>query len=102
MSTRLFVSAASAWEVAIKTERGRFPDGREMIDAWDRILKALSAEELDITHRDALTAGSLDWAHRDPFDRMLVAQAVRRGVQLATRDRTIITAELVPTVDTTA
>jgi PIN domain nuclease of toxin-antitoxin system len=40
---------------------------------------------------DAITAGSLDWAHRDPFDRMIVAQASRLNLMLVTRDAEIQT-----------
>lgn len=99
-STRLFVSSASAWEVAIKTERGRLPGGAELIDAWEPALRSLRAEPLQITHADALYAGSLDWQHRDPFDRMLVAQAKRADLELATRDQRILSAGLVDTLDT--
>ena len=101
-STRLFVSAATAWEVAIKTARGRLPRGAALIDAWEHNLREMRAEPLDISHLDALAAGSLEWAHRDPFDRMLVAQAIRYGCRLATRNREILAADVVPTIDTRA
>lgn len=99
-STRIFVSSASASEVSIKTERGRLPGGAELINAWEPVLRSLRAESLDISHADALDAGSLDWEHRDPFDRMLVAQAKRSHLQLATRDQRILSAGLVDTLDT--
>lgn len=99
-STGLFVSAASAWEVTIKTERGRLPNGTTLIDAWDRNLQAMQAERLEISHADALAAGSLSWAHRDPFDRMLVAQAIRSGCHLATRDHALLSSGMVQILDT--
>ena len=100
VSTRLFVSAASAWEVAIKTERNRLPNGAALIDAWDANLQAMRAETLPISHADALAAGSLDWEHRDPFDRMLVVQALGHGMRIATRDRTILASGRAPALDT--
>jgi PIN domain nuclease of toxin-antitoxin system len=47
---------------------------------------------------DAMLAGRLAWTHRDPFDRMIVAQAARRGLTIATRDADILRAALTPTV----
>jgi PIN domain nuclease of toxin-antitoxin system len=55
---------------------------------------------LNITAADAIMAGGLPWAHRDPFDRMLVAQAARRGLVLASSDATLLAGALSPTLDT--
>ena len=49
-------------------------------------LARLGTTELAITAEHALLAGSLEWAHRDPFDRMLAAQALVEGLPLVTRD----------------
>ncbi|MCH9729774.1 MAG: type II toxin-antitoxin system VapC family toxin [Actinomycetia bacterium] len=84
-ATELIVSAASAWEVAIKTRIGRL-DGGPLLSAWDETLEAMNATNLAIDSADAIVAGQLNWAHKDPFDRMLVAQAVRRGLTIATSD----------------
>ncbi len=84
----LFVSAASAWEIAIKTRLGRL-DGSGLLASWDDILAAMLAQELTIDAGDAALAGQLNWEHRDPFDRMIVAQATRRGLAIATSDRVI-------------
>ena len=71
---RSYVSAAVAWELAIKVNLGK-------LDAWDVVsnLKQLLIEEgfrrLAISTDHALRAGLLPMLHRDPFDRMLVAQA---------------------------
>ena len=54
--------------------------------------------ELAIEAADAILAGRLAWNHRDPFDRMLVAQAARRGLTIATRDADILGAALTPTL----
>lgn len=81
----LIVSAASAWEVAIKTRIGRL-DGGPLLSAWDETLAAMNATGLAIESADAIVAGQLNWAHKDPFDRMIVAQAARRSLTIATSD----------------
>lgn len=95
----LFVSAASAWEIAIKTRIGRL-DGNRLLAAWDQTLESMSAADLAITSADAAVAGQLAWDHRDPFDRVIVAQAVRRGLTIATSDAIIQGASLGPIIDT--
>ncbi|MDV8002131.1 hypothetical protein [Rhodococcus sp. IEGM 1408] len=52
-----------------------------------------------IEPEDALLAGSLDWPHRDPFDRMIVTQARRRHMVVATSDDAILGAALVSVLD---
>lgn len=94
----LFVSAASAWEIAIKTRIGRL-DGNRLLAAWDQTLDSMSAADLAITSADAAVAGQLAWEHRDPFDRVIVAQAVRRGLTIATSDAIIQGASLGPIID---
>jgi PIN domain nuclease of toxin-antitoxin system len=80
----VFISAASLWELAIKQSRGT-------IGPADRPERAAGSElrDLPITSRHALAAGRLPPIHRDPFDRMLVAQARCDGLTLVTRDATI-------------
>jgi len=91
------VSAVSAWEIAIKTRLGRL-DGEPLLSAWPDILAAMAVTELVIEAADAILAGRLTWNHRDPFDRMIVAQATRRGLTIATRDAGILGAALTPTL----
>lgn len=95
--TKVWVSAASAWEIAIKNRLGRL-DGEALLSAWAETLAAMSAVELPIDSADAILAGRLLWSHRDPFDRVIVAQALRRGFTIATRDTAIRTAALAPTM----
>lgn len=92
---RIYVSAASAWEIAIKTRLGRL-DGDPLLSAWPEIIGDMSATDLPIETADAILAGGMAWQHRDPFDRMLVAQASRRNITLATRDSAIQLAALIP------
>ncbi len=91
------VSAVSAWEIAIKTRLGRL-DGEPLLSAWPDIMAAMGLTELPIESADAILAGRLRWDHRDPFDRMIVAQAARRGLTIATRDSHILSATLTPTL----
>ena len=97
-STReVMVSAVSAWEIAIKTRLGRL-DGEPLLSAWPDIMAAMAVTELAIEAADAILAGRLAWNHRDPFDRMIVAQAARRGLTIATRDADILSAALTTTL----
>lgn len=97
-STReVMVSAVSAWEIAIKTRLGRL-DGEPLLSAWPDIMAAMAVTELAIEAADAILAGRLAWNHRDPFDRMIVAQAARRGLTIATRDADILGAALTATL----
>jgi PIN domain nuclease of toxin-antitoxin system len=96
-ATEVAVSAASAWEIAIKTRLGRL-DGEALLSAWTEVLADMSAAELPIDAGDAIMAGRLPWDHRDPFDRMVVAQAARRNLTIATSDSRIIRAALTPTL----
>ena len=82
----VFVSAASAWEIAIKREAGRlnFP-----IHRWGELIEAMGFDTVPITPAHAIEAGALPRHHLDPFDRMLVAQARVDGMILATKDRWI-------------
>ncbi|MGY1710242.1 type II toxin-antitoxin system VapC family toxin [Geodermatophilus sp. SYSU D00758] len=82
-STAVMVSAASAWEVAIKAAIGKLsvPAGLQ------QELERHGFDELPVTVEDGLAAGALPRHHDDPFDRMLIAQAVRRRLVLVTADR---------------
>jgi len=76
-------SAASAWEIAIKASLGRL---RAPDDLEAELLRE-GIRPLDITLSDALRAGALPRHHDDPFDRMLIAQALSHEMTLVTRDR---------------
>ena len=96
-ATSVWVSAASAWEIAIKTRLGRL-DGSTLLATWARQLDAMRIDDLPIDADDAILAGRLPWDRRDPFDRVIVAQALRRNLTVATRDTQILTAALTPTL----
>ena len=78
----VFVSAASVWEIAIKRRLGRIVFG----PVTGTRLSALRLDSLPIGLDHAEEAGGLPDLHRDPFDRMLVAQARHEGLTIATRD----------------
>lgn len=98
-ATEVAVSAASAWEIAIKTRLGRL-DGDPLLSAWTEVLADMNVAELPIDAGDAILAGRLPWDHRDPFDRVIVAQAARRNLTIATSDSRIHQAALTPTLKT--
>lgn len=96
-TTRVWVTAASAWEIAIKTRLGRL-DGEALLSTWSEIIADMTTNELPIEASDAILAGRLRWEHKDPFDRVIVAQALRNNLTIATRDEKILTAALTPTL----
>ncbi|AZZ80581.1 twitching motility protein PilT [Gordonia sp. CNJ-863] len=98
-ANNLYVSAASAWEIAIKTRLGRL-DAGPLLSSWSETIAAMAAMDLPIDAIDGVHAGQLAWDHRDPFDRMIVAQATRRGLTIATSDKAIRRGTLVPVIDT--
>ena len=82
-----YVSAASVWEIAIKASLGRLelPEDLESF-----LLEAMEAEALlplPVTLAHAAMVRGLPWHHKDPFDRLLVAQALREGLALVSQDR---------------
>lgn len=76
------VSAASAWEMAIKEAAGKL----RVPPNLDDVVRTSGFNALPITIDHALKAGALAPHHRDPFDRMLVAQALVESFTLVTRD----------------
>jgi PIN domain nuclease of toxin-antitoxin system len=81
----VFVSAASAWEAGIKRALGRL----EFPDSLEAGVLASGFEKLHITFSHAERAASLPSHHKDPFDRMLIAQAQAEGLTLVTHDRVL-------------
>jgi PIN domain nuclease of toxin-antitoxin system len=85
-SNVVLVSAATAWEMAIKYRAGKWPEAEILLAQHDDLTSRLGALSLDISTADAIRAGSLDWDHADPFDRMLAAQSLLHQAALLTRD----------------
>jgi PIN domain nuclease of toxin-antitoxin system len=76
------VSAASAWEISVKSALGKLRFEGSIVDH----VEASGFDPLPVSLRHAERAGALPLHHRDPFDRMLVAQAQAEGMVLVTRD----------------
>jgi PIN domain nuclease of toxin-antitoxin system len=85
-ANRVVLSAASAWEISIKHALGKLPLPAPP-EVWvPRQRAAHDIEPLPIAESDALHVGKLPDLHRDPFDRMLVAQSIVHGLEIATTD----------------
>ena len=85
-SNELLVSASSAWEIATKHRIGKLSGADRLLNNWDDALRRLRAEAVPIEHAHALRAGQYEIAHRDPFDRLLAAQAELDAIPLLTTD----------------
>jgi PIN domain nuclease of toxin-antitoxin system len=86
-SNEVYLSAASLWEISTKHRIGKFPAGDILIANLRKLLEKLKLQTLDMTIEHASIAGSLDWSHRDPFDRMLAAQCIAENLALASKDK---------------
>ena len=87
--TTVLVSAASGWEIATKVRVGRLPEARLLVDGLDAAVRREGFTVLPVALSHALAAGSLPGPHRDPFDRMLMAQARIENATLVTNDSAI-------------
>ena len=83
---QVYVSAASAWEISIKKSIGKLTAPDDM----DAIVESEGFEKLPVTLFHGNQAGSLPKLHKDPFDRMLIAQAQSEGLVIVTNDEKII------------
>ncbi|MGA3210199.1 MAG: type II toxin-antitoxin system VapC family toxin [Terriglobales bacterium] len=81
----ILVSPASIWELAIKSKSGKL-DAQGFLDRVDDLLMEASFELLPITPDHAVRAGFLPQIHRDPFDRMLAAQAQAESLTILSKD----------------
>ena len=80
------VSAASAWEIATKFRLGRLPGSEAAAAGIAGVIAGQGFEELAISVSDAQRAGLLPGPHRDPFDRMLIAQALAHDLPVVSID----------------
>lgn len=89
METRandLWVSAASAWEIATKVRIAKLPGAEFIVHNFEIYASELGARTLSIEASHVLFGGSMAWDHRDPFDRVLAAQALIEGHHLVSMD----------------
>ena len=85
-ANEVFVSAATVWEISIKSEKGKL----RINDGFMNMLNENAFLMLPITWGHSLSAGTLPMHHRDPFDRMLIAQAQDETLTLVTRDEAML------------
>ena len=86
-SNSVLVSAASAWEIATKYRLGKLNFARAMVENFVPRVTAAGFELLPVSTEHALRAGLLAGEHRDPFDRMLAAQALLEGLPVLSADQ---------------
>ena len=82
----VLVSAASAWEITTKHRLGKIPNAEALALDISGAIAAQSFQPLPITVDDAARAGALPGPHRDPFDRMLIAQALARDLLVVSNE----------------
>jgi PIN domain nuclease of toxin-antitoxin system len=82
----VYVSAVSGWKIAIKVKLGKWSGAERLVPGLEGLVRRSGLQPLDLTLAQAEVAGSLDLVHRDPFDRLLAAQALDLGIPIATID----------------
>jgi len=85
-SNELIISAASAWEIDTKFRLGRLPYANVLANDFISVVTDAGYEMLSISAEHALRAGQLPGEHKDPFDRMLAAQAIHENIPLISND----------------
>jgi len=86
-STDVFVSAASAWEIATKVRIGKLPQAAAFSAEMPMRIEMLGFTPLAVTLDHALRAGQLPGPHKDPFDRMLIAQSQAENLAIVSNER---------------
>ena len=87
-SAALVISVASYWEVAVKARKGQLSIA-DPISWWDRATRALASRVLSIHSNHVAVLTGLVEHHKDPFDRILIAQAIADGLTIITSDEKI-------------
>jgi len=85
-SNEVLVSAATAWEITTKHRLGKLPGADPIASDIPGAIAAQGFQELPITVQEAARAGALPGPHRDPFDRMLIAQALSLDLVVISND----------------
>lgn len=85
-SNTMVVSAASAWEIAIKFQLGKLPGVADFISNFSSEMENEGFELLPISAEHGIRAGLLPGPHKDPFDRMLIAQSQAENTPIISND----------------
>jgi PIN domain nuclease of toxin-antitoxin system len=83
----VIVSAASAWEIATKVRLGKLPTAVDVVSDFSPLIEREGFRLLDISAEHAIRAGLLPGPHKDPFDRMLVAQAQAENIPIISNEK---------------
>jgi PIN domain nuclease of toxin-antitoxin system len=86
-SSRCVVSAVTAYEIGIKVQSGKLEVARAILENFQAIMESNQFQSLPITIEQSLLAAKLPTDHRDPFDRLLAAQAIVERLDLVTVDK---------------
>ena len=97
-SIKSYVSAVTAYEIMNKYRIGKFNEFEYVVKNYFEILREFGVLELQLNTRHAHYAGELEWEHRDPFDRLLAAQACVESLTLITNDKAFDTLDRVNTL----
>lgn len=84
--TRVLVSVINAWEIIVKQGTGKLTLDRPLSEIWARSIAENDFQVLDVTTEHVMTLANLPPHHRDPFDRLLIAQAIAEGHQIVSAD----------------
>ena len=82
----ILVSAISFFEIALKVRLGKWPEMAPHVARLPELLDSQRAMIAPLDAADCLAAGVMDWLHRDPFDRLIAASALRRRIPIASAD----------------
>ncbi len=82
----IYVSAISFFEIAQKVRLGKWPEMAPHMDRLPEFLESQRAVSTSLEAADCLSAGAMDWPHRDPFDQLLAATALRRRIPIVSAD----------------
>ena len=85
---QLYISSVVAWEISIKTAKGKLQIAESVLQTYSEILLQMQIKEVAIIGQHTITAGALPAIHQDPFDRLIIAQATLLGLTVLTTDRT--------------
>lgn len=85
-NNKLYLSAISAFEITNKYRIGKLPESEYLVQNYTQIAKKLEVIDLPITLAHTWFAGQLKWNHKDPFDRLLAAQAAHENLTLISND----------------
>ena len=88
-ANHVFVSAATGWEMATKVRKGQLPEMRDRLPVFDHDVVQDGFRHIAVTSAHGVRGGSLAGSHKDPFDRLIAAQALIEDLTVITRDREI-------------